>query len=113
MYSMIIFFDLFFRDDGSYVLYGIILSADSLNLNLPQSFDKQVTVYQIESSQAPNQNLSYLAAESSTLNGKLLEWVSQQPLVGLNGRVQTLPVTLSGYSQFFIVIEQIGGKERV
>lgn len=80
------------------------MSNESITLDFPNANSKQATVYLLKESEPGN-----LQSHSSTLNGRLLEWKTHEPLPELARNVATLPIQLPGYSQFFIVINQNQG----
>jgi hypothetical protein len=85
------------------VLYGFYLSDYSFTLDLPGISYKNVTTYVLETADPARSLQSF----NSKLNGNVINWSKNAnvPDLTTQGNLTSLPVTLSGYSQFFVVIE--------
>src|SRR6185437_282280 len=92
-----------FFSSSSLVLYGFYLSNDSFTLDLPGISYKTVTTYVLE----PADSGRSLQSFTSKLNGNVISWSKNAnvPDLTAQGNLTSLPVTLPGYSQFFVVIE--------
>jgi hypothetical protein len=77
------------------------MSNDSFVIDFPQFSNKQVIAYVIKEGEPGN-----LESKSSRINDKLIEWVTHGPGPNIQGSITNLPISLPGFSQFFIVADQ-------
>lgn len=79
------------------------LSNDTTTIDLPEIQNKQITLYLVQSS-TPGDLLSL-----NMLNGQFLEWTTHLFYPNYVGNVTTLPIKLPGFSQFFVIVNQVKG----
>lgn len=88
---------LFFSNDG-YVIYGQYVLNKSITIDIPQLANRQVTVYLLKEGTPGN-----LQSNLTRINDQLIDWDAHQA-TNIQGKRMTLPVTLLGYSLFYIVV---------
>ena len=97
----------FVFSDGGFVVYGQWVSNTSFTLDIPQLMNKNVVLYLYKEGEPGN-----LQSDKARLNDQLLDWDVHRPIANAKGNYTTLPITLPGISQFFIVSHSDTSKTR-